>query len=720
MKKITLLFVGVLISTASIFGQSIELQQWIDSQYKDASHQAFIYAVSRQAKAADLQVLRGDSELRKRFEDVNRKLKGKIQVNSDTTWNFTEYKAPNDSIYKMTNYNYRWTEGETYEDSRTYYNFYIKQPDSTKWWPEKKQTSIRSSTSSEDSTIWLYYQSYEPTPYYGNNYRTVKTPANNADYEYYRDQYSADLGWYKYEHGISFRNENGYDTLRFTEKYKQETMEYVPASEERYIFNDDYNLNSRKYFNSDSLSSIANWNYSFTKYDNDRTLYQVSKNWNYVKKVLEGTDSLYFDYHSEYVEGRGFVWQDSAWNINTFYRSYQRTFPNPDPNDTYHPTITEVDSVIVYSVYPDSVDEKGNIVIDDITMKTQFYYDANGNQIEVQNYQLNTEGELALTGKTIKAYKLVKDFYSEKDRYVLVLQETYGTDYLTKMLYKSGESTWFYNDEGLNIGTLNVNLNTENDTTYASGSHTLLLEDGTRVYTTLGWDYQMKKMIVQGYRAFPASTQEEGYLNQTTYIDARTNSGNRSITVGGKIPAVMNDGPLNVSMGDTLLLYISARNIDFTIPEVSVTNMPATATFNPETRRFYWVVDEEAPSPMTYTATNSRGTSSVEVQFVNVDLDDIFVGNEKIEELNKFSLAQNYPNPFNPSTTITFNLPQASEVSLKVFNMLGQEVATLVNDRMGQGVQAIQFDASHLASGMYIYRLQASGFVETRKMMLIK
>ena len=85
-----------------------------------------------------------------------------------------------------------------------------------------------------------------------------------------------------------------------------------------------------------------------------------------------------------------------------------------------------------------------------------------------------------------------------------------------------------------------------------------------------------------------------------------------------------------------------------------------------------------------------------------------------------FSLSQNYPNPFNPTTNIRFTLQQAGDVSLKVFNMLGQEVATLINGRVGSGLQTVQFDASDLASGVYLYRLQAGNKVQTNKMLLIK
>jgi hypothetical protein len=87
---------------------------------------------------------------------------------------------------------------------------------------------------------------------------------------------------------------------------------------------------------------------------------------------------------------------------------------------------------------------------------------------------------------------------------------------------------------------------------------------------------------------------------------------------------------------------------------------------------------------------------------------------------SSFELAQNYPNPFNPSTTISFSLPQSSEVQLNVYNILGQQVASLVNSSMNAGTYNINWDASNLSSGMYIYRLKAGTTVLTNRMILMK
>ena len=83
-------------------------------------------------------------------------------------------------------------------------------------------------------------------------------------------------------------------------------------------------------------------------------------------------------------------------------------------------------------------------------------------------------------------------------------------------------------------------------------------------------------------------------------------------------------------------------------------------------------------------------------------------------------LLQNYPNPFNPTTTISYRITQPGKVSLKIFDVLGREVATLVNSEQGQGVYTQKFDASHLSSGIYFYQLNAPGINETRKMLIMK
>jgi hypothetical protein len=85
-----------------------------------------------------------------------------------------------------------------------------------------------------------------------------------------------------------------------------------------------------------------------------------------------------------------------------------------------------------------------------------------------------------------------------------------------------------------------------------------------------------------------------------------------------------------------------------------------------------------------------------------------------------FGLTQNYPNPFNPTTSITYMLPKASDVVLKVYDIFGREVATLVNERKAAGEYTATLGAGGLASGIYYYRVTAGNFVQTKKMILLK
>ncbi|MCZ6775576.1 MAG: T9SS type A sorting domain-containing protein, partial [Ignavibacteria bacterium] len=80
----------------------------------------------------------------------------------------------------------------------------------------------------------------------------------------------------------------------------------------------------------------------------------------------------------------------------------------------------------------------------------------------------------------------------------------------------------------------------------------------------------------------------------------------------------------------------------------------------------------------------------------------------------------NYPNPFNPTTTLSYQIPQAGNVTLKVYDVLGREVVTLVDEHQVQGRYAVKLDGRNMASGVYFYRLQVHDFVAVKKMLLLK
>jgi phosphodiesterase/alkaline phosphatase D-like protein len=105
---------------------------------------------------------------------------------------------------------------------------------------------------------------------------------------------------------------------------------------------------------------------------------------------------------------------------------------------------------------------------------------------------------------------------------------------------------------------------------------------------------------------------------------------------------------------------------------------------------------------------------------VNIGVPTAVEGDPSDQQPAAYTLSQNYPNPFNPSTTINFTLPSGGFVTLEVRNVLGQLVATLVNESLPAGAHSVRFDAKGLASGTYFYRLRAGEVQEARKMILMK
>jgi len=133
----------------------------------------------------------------------------------------------------------------------------------------------------------------------------------------------------------------------------------------------------------------------------------------------------------------------------------------------------------------------------------------------------------------------------------------------------------------------------------------------------------------------------------------------------------------------------------------------------------------DAWSSQVFTVAYMYSTSLAGLQSVATAAEARFNGATSVHQVNttvpgNYALKQNYPNPFNPSSTIEFQIAKETQVSLKVYNMLGQEVATLVNEKLAAGHYTSRFDGNRLASGVYFYRLAAGSFTQTRQMLLLK
>ena len=179
-----------------------------------------------------------------------------------------------------------------------------------------------------------------------------------------------------------------------------------------------------------------------------------------------------------------------------------------------------------------------------------------------------------------------------------------------------------------------------------------------------------------------------------------------------------------ITVGSTLLFTYTATDPNGDNLTFSLTESPADATLDASTGAFSWTPTAVGDSSVTVTVSDGALTASTSATVTVVGATAV-----EDEELPvAFALNQNYPNPFNPSTTLVFSLAQPSTVTLSIYDLAGRKVASLlVGDEKATGQHTVSFDAHGLASGTYVYRLEAkpaSGqgktFIESKSMVLLK
>jgi hypothetical protein len=124
--------------------------------------------------------------------------------------------------------------------------------------------------------------------------------------------------------------------------------------------------------------------------------------------------------------------------------------------------------------------------------------------------------------------------------------------------------------------------------------------------------------------------------------------------------------------------------------------------------------------PGSFVNGVGNGESNEEYWSIRAKVSFVSINTISTEVPSNYSLSQNYPNPFNPTTNIKFAVAKTGFVTLKVYDLSGKEVASLVNNNLSAGTYNYAFDGSKLSSGIYFYTIRANDFSETKKMMLIK
>ena len=170
--------------------------------------------------------------------------------------------------------------------------------------------------------------------------------------------------------------------------------------------------------------------------------------------------------------------------------------------------------------------------------------------------------------------------------------------------------------------------------------------------------------------------------------------------------------------------WSTAVKINFQSPRMDWTYASVSPVNDQDAQNYYFnmsVCVDTIPGSFVNGAGNGKSLAQQYFMRVSIPKNEVSVKNISSEVPNAYSLSQNYPNPFNPSTSIRFALPKATNVTLKVYNVNGQEVATLINNTMfNAGINEYTFDASQLSTGIYFYTIQAGDFKDTKKMVLIK
>lgn len=184
------------------------------------------------------------------------------------------------------------------------------------------------------------------------------------------------------------------------------------------------------------------------------------------------------------------------------------------------------------------------------------------------------------------------------------------------------------------------------------------------------------------------------------------------IQFGGTFGFTYSPNSLNVSVGDTI-----QWEGDFGFHPLSSTNVPSGALSFHQGSGSVFSYPVMVAGEYLYQCDN-HFSSGMKGSF-NATITDIRnIGS--FLQLSNFKLEQNFPNPFNPATKISFSIPQSNLVTLKVYDILGNDITTLVNERKTAGNYSVNFNASNLPSGVYFYRIQAGNFVSTKKFVLLK
>jgi photosystem II stability/assembly factor-like uncharacterized protein len=306
-------------------------------------------------------------------------------------------------------------------------------------------------------------------------------------------------------------------------------------------------------------------------------------------------------------------------------------------------------------------------------------------------------------------------FVDQNNGWILLYNFSTGTP--TSLKTTDGGNTWIpFNGQGIFYF-----IDANNGWAY-SGSGNGGVEPPYKIYRTTNggtdWTQQFQDNSAGGYNAIMFSDLSNGWVVGDTGKVLKTTDGGTNWNFITNSGVNISENSKTVFFIDANTGWISSKQSDlFSTPFLQHTTNGGI-TWETQITPFGDLQASNAifsiyfVNPQTGWITGDRGR--IARYYGPTDVDN------KVNSLYHFSLDQNYPNPFNPTTMISYHLASSGDVTLKLYDVLGNEVATLVDEFRNAGSYEVTFDASSLSSGIYFYKLQAGDFVETKKMILMK
>ena len=607
----------------------------------------------------------------------------------DTNWTYEEFRDMPSLPYSPSSYSLTFDIGQANEFVRKQEHRFFDE--STQQWFFSNEWSGYYKEAFLDSTV---YRNFSQQGDWISGQRTVylRNPQPGFTSEYYQETYRIETGWQNNRHVAVYYNADSTvywsREFLFNENLDDFFLFQLLHTEE----SDEFDLvESRRY----NPEGIETWYKRYTRYDEAlRISSQTEYRLNLSKTEAIPSDSTHYHYSEDESTAETFEYSDEmGWQLTHFTRTFSSTITETGE--------TRIDSILSYQL----VLLDGTLVPGEISAKTVNLYDGNENLIELAYYNYRTHPDHPLIDKLVYSYELIAGEYLQTEERYLKWDSSINS------FYSVWIQTWAFSETGFLFDQSALQFSLYGDTT--AFTKTQHIQSGDMLYSVLyDWDSQLKKLIRKETGSFRASA---------PVIQIASNESDfnyRFIEVSDGYPAVFNNGPIQIALGDTLNFSIKAFNPDLSVPDLVIENMPASATLNQENNQFFWIVDDLHPAPMIYTVTDHGLSYSTSVSFISGEL---AVQNETNQEVpGEIQLHQNYPNPFNPSTTISYELPENSGVRVQIFDILGRQVAELVHQTQAAGSYSVSFNARALSSGVYFYRLSTPQYSATKRMLLLK